>query len=106
MIKGDSSLPSMLVLVRRSNSQSTKREYSENNELLRSLNLQLLNVRHGEDEYNEIQSKVGGFGANEEQSIIHVASSILYALVPIARHRDAMQDDSNILIRHIINWFM
>ena len=79
-------------------SQSTEREHGENDELLRAPDLQLLDIRHRQDENNEVHDEVRGVGAHEEQSVVDAACDVFDTLVPVGWDGDAMQGDGDILV--------
>ena len=98
------SLP-MLILEKDADSQSTECEHAEDNELLRTRNLQLLHVRHREDHNDNVQKEIRSDSAHEPLPIVHTAVRMLNASVPVGRYGDAVQSDRDILFRNISMWY-
>ena len=70
--------------------QATEHEHAEHNDLLRTFDLQSLEVWHGKKKDNEVHREVSSDCAGEPLPVIDATSRILDAFIPVCLHRETV----------------
>ena len=71
--------------------------HSENDDLLRALDMQFLQERHGKNQNDEVQAEISGHGPDEPLPVVNSTMRIFDALIPVGLHGNAVQGERNVL---------